>query len=249
MATITTVTEPLGRRALRHVMKNVLGYDDDDITILYKLFIKSTGQLRRYGQSSSKLKDLSTILGNTALFNELKLIIFYMIIYNANDEVVLRLTEEEYNKIDFNDLEERFYSYKQKKFAGSLTVHNSGIPSINGNYSFSDIHDGVGKFTKKSLWEGKEVTFSLFRSKDDKNVRWWYISIVPDNSIPGTDEDVDFYFAPSLNIDIEHPPKKWLTCPQNGEDPAPSCTCRTDSQYDNEYKELLQAMDVSFLKN
>jgi len=101
--------EPTGRRALTHIMKNVLGYSDDEISILHKNHIKSTGQLRRYGHSKN-LEDLKIALGNATLLMEIKFLIFYIFVCNVIDEHLLDLTEEEYNEMNFSELEKQFYN-------------------------------------------------------------------------------------------------------------------------------------------
>lgn len=43
--------------------------------------------------------------------------------------------------------------------------------------------------------DGRTPTFTLYRCKLDTGDYRWYISIVPQNQMPGTQQDKDFYYA------------------------------------------------------
>mmetsp|Transcript_22175 Transcript_22175/g.34309 ORF Transcript_22175/g.34309 Transcript_22175/m.34309 type:complete len:162 (-) Transcript_22175:598-1083(-) len=59
--------------------------------------------------------------------------------------------------------------------------------------------------------------FTLYRCKMNNGSHQWYISIVPPNKQPGTNADIDFYYAPSRarTGGFETPPQDWLQCNGN----------------------------------
>jgi hypothetical protein len=85
-----------------------------------------------------------------------------------------------------------------------VRVQGAGSDGANGIYIRDGACDGVLKFVKKGIWKGKEETFVLFR--DGVPFKHWYIAIVPVGFQPGTDSDINFYFALASAQDTEYPP-------------------------------------------
>ena len=95
-----------------------------------------------------------------------------------------------------------------------MTVEGAGLREINGTYRRCGQHDGVSKYVRPSRYNGRSVDFMLFRCKLTDGTRRWYISIVPENTHPGTTQDIDFYAArlsSGAAVD-QYPSKGWLDC-------------------------------------
>ena len=89
---------------------------------------------------------------------------------------------------------------------------------INGFYNKEGKSDGVAKFTKPSSeHDGKK--YMIFRSAHTDGSRRWYLSLVHEESDPGTTQDNDYYFATydplnPGNPDPHIPPSSgWLRFP------------------------------------
>ena len=92
-------------------------------------------------------------------------------------------------------------------------------------------------YSQKGQWEGKDVMFTLYRcfldpeagvESDIGTPRLWFISIVPPDVKPGTDEDKDFYVARGSEdvsvIPTESPPESgWAPVEPFGQGNPPSC--------------------------
>jgi len=78
---------------------------------------------------------------------------------------------------------------------GVVAVQGACVKSVNGVYRFAGISDGVGKFTKEGVWQGKLVTFTLYRCKHQDSSARWYISIPYRRNCPGTRNDIDLFSA------------------------------------------------------
>lgn len=107
-------------------------------------------------------------------------------------------------------------------------VRGAGLASVNGKYHGAGSCNGVGMYRKAGIWEGKPVTYTLYRCLLNNGDRKWFISIVPKDVKPGTDEDRDFYVAPGSNdhtmIENELPPEDgWTTLSPYGRPAAPLC--------------------------
>jgi hypothetical protein len=50
-------------------------------------------------------------------------------------------------------------------FIHDVSVVGSGVPEVNGTYSRVGANDGVPKYTKHVLYEGRYTEFSLYRCK------------------------------------------------------------------------------------
>lgn len=108
-----------------------------------------------------------------------------------------------------------------------MTVEGAGLREINGTYRRCGGHDNVSKYVRPSRYNGRSVDFMLFRCKLTDGTRRWYISIVPENTHPGTTQDIDFYAAslsPGAGVDHSIPPRDgWIAIPSNGGgSPAPT---------------------------
>ena len=99
-----------------------------------------------------------------------------------------------------------------------MIVEGAGLREINGVYERVGTHDGVSRFMRTSRYNGRSVDFMLFRCKLTDGTRRWYISIVPENTHPGTTQDIDFYAVPhSQQQDPNIPPRDdWIAIPSNG---------------------------------
>jgi len=110
------------------------------------------------------------------------------------------------------------------EITGSVVVKGAGLDAINGIYvCHNKKFDSVSKFTKRGLFNGASCEFTLFRCVLSDNTRRWYISIVPENSKPGTNADVDFYYCTSSGTVNEIPHGyDWSTAAGNGINPPPT---------------------------
>eukprot|EP00559_Dactyliosolen_fragilissimus_P007440 CAMPEP_0184869890 /NCGR_PEP_ID=MMETSP0580-20130426/35710_1 /TAXON_ID=1118495 /ORGANISM="Dactyliosolen fragilissimus" /LENGTH=406 /DNA_ID=CAMNT_0027371685 /DNA_START=66 /DNA_END=1286 /DNA_ORIENTATION=- len=108
-----------------------------------------------------------------------------------------------------------------------VLVENSGIDTLNGVYICNGTFDGVSKYVKSGKWKDKDVEFTLYRCPiQTKSIKRWYISIVPNNLQPGTDNDIDFYLAPATGKVYELPIEKtWQVAKKNGINPPPKVSC------------------------
>eukprot|EP00985_Skeletonema_marinoi_P010260 scaffold4834_cov179-Skeletonema_marinoi.AAC.5 len=102
-----------------------------------------------------------------------------------------------------------------------MTVEGAGLREINGTYSRTGQNDYVSKFMNTSRYNGRSVEIMLFRCKLTDETRRWYISIVPENTHPGTRQDIDFYAVnPSQQhsvLDPNIPPRDgWMAIPSSG---------------------------------
>ena len=112
---------------------------------------------------------------------------------------------------------------------GKVIVTGAGVKAVNGTYRNKGSFDNVSKYIKSGNWKDREEVFSLFRCRLSDNTKRWYISIVPKNIQPGTNKDVDFYLATATGHPNELPPeKKWTTAKDNGVDPSPTVTWKTE---------------------
>lgn len=81
------------------------------------------------------------------------------------------------------------------------------------------------------VFHNRRQIFTLFRCPMESGDWRWYISIVPETSKPGTSDDIDYYFAPSLcrtrdgrvydADNDEVPPKTNWQCIKQNHAPAP----------------------------
>jgi len=95
-----------------------------------------------------------------------------------------------------------------------MIVSNAGINVVNGIYNYNGSFDGVAKYSKIGIWNDVRETFSLFRCRLTDHTKRWYVSIVPDKMLPGTNKDLDFYMANATNDLEELPPDSstnWMT--------------------------------------
>mmetsp|Transcript_24247 Transcript_24247/g.69730 ORF Transcript_24247/g.69730 Transcript_24247/m.69730 type:complete len:559 (-) Transcript_24247:47-1723(-) len=120
---------------------------------------------------------------------------------------------------------------------GRVTVLGAGVEAVNGTYTLSGTCNSVNMYSQKGQWEGKDVMFTLYRCFLDPEAgvegdlgtpRLWFISIVPPDVKPGTDEDKDFYVARGSEdagvIPTESPPESgWAPVDPFGKGSPPTC--------------------------
>lgn len=82
----------------------------------------------------------------------------------------------------------------------SVTVQDAGVSEVNGQYIFTSILNDSGHYSKKCIFQGKQVTFHLYKCSMNNGQYNWYISITPENLVPGTTKDVDFYNAGGYRV-------------------------------------------------
>lgn len=128
--------------------------------------------------------------------------------------------------IAFEDTYNHITKLKKKtKEWSRVIVSNAGQPAVNGIYRLSGTFDKVGLYTKTATWQGRERTFSLYRS--GFNHCGWYIAIC-DPKKPGTSNDLHFYKAVVQYVGgygnqmTSQPPENgWVTCEEYGLEPSP----------------------------
>jgi hypothetical protein len=109
-----------------------------------------------------------------------------------------------------------------------VTATGAGFNSVNGAYNLHGNHDGVKKFSRHCRVNDREQVFSLYRCRLNDGSRRWYISIVPEHIDPGTNKDIDFYYAPATGLDIELPPTDQWHSISEGRDPPPRLSYTLD---------------------
>lgn len=116
------------------------------------------------------------------------------------------------------------------KPVSQVVVKDAGATEVNGTYSIDGVHDNVKKYSRSGIYDGKPVTFSLYRFTYDNGGCEWYISIFPGNISPGTDKDMDFYCALATMKKNEMPPLSgWRSCVSGyGIYPGPRLLHKTD---------------------
>jgi ubiquitin carboxyl-terminal hydrolase 9/24 len=97
----------------------------------------------------------------------------------ANHYEATHMSDEEDDE-DFDDDQDE-PSGPMAEMYKEVVVKNCGVPEINGVYKQSGYCDGVFRYSKTGMWEGKQEDFMLFRCKLSDDTRRWYISIVPGN--------------------------------------------------------------------
>ena len=116
-------------------------------------------------------------------------------------------------------------------------MENAGTAEVNGEYRFTALLSHVGCYERRGDYEGKSVRFTLYRCQVAHGNIQWFISITPENKLPGTVDDIDFYIAPrsfagASGSSTSHadtlPPTTWslLNPPTAGKSPAPTVTSR-----------------------
>jgi len=151
--------------------------------------------------------------------------------HNFDSDVNVPINESD---DDDDDDDDSGYDNPDVYDCGSVLVQNAGCKEVNGLYTCHGICDGVSRYVKDGVWKNNEEIFSLFRCRLSDNTKKWYISIVPKNIQPGTSKDIDFYLAPASGEPNEIPSdNKWLTCKENGIDPSPTVTWKSELHPDN----------------
>jgi len=105
-----------------------------------------------------------------------------------------------------------------------VEVSSAGTEVINGVYREDGMVDGVSKYSKPVIIGGRNAELSLYRCQLQDSSRKWFISVVPGGQPPGTNKDIDYYWAPCIN-DVKgnfFPPEQgWELVKGHGELPIP----------------------------
>ncbi len=132
----------------------------------------------------------------------------------------------------YSDLNAYNTYYNQSlSIGGMLHVRNAGSVQVNGVYNCTSKFNGVDLYsTKSGIWNGDQVTFTLFRCRLSDSTKRWYISIIPPNNTPGTSKDIDFYMTTAHGGMTEVPHGyTWQTVKGRGSDPPPAVEWQHDS--------------------
>jgi len=120
-----------------------------------------------------------------------------------------------------------------------IELTEAGAEEVNGIYTMEGQCDNAPKYVKMGSMDDQNDQFVLYRCKLQNNQHQWYISIVQVGQQPGTVEDVDFYYAPSMtrpgqDDGYEDPPGKgWVPLPKHGVAPPPNIyTLHSDEEGD-----------------
>jgi len=121
----------------------------------------------------------------------------------------------------------------------TVTVSGAGELAVNGVYHLSGTCNSVNMYSRKTTCQGRDAVFTLYRcfldpettssGEDDLGIpRLWFISIVPPDVKPGTDEDRDFYVARGTDIIADIPKEKppetgWAPVEPYGVGSGPTC--------------------------
>ena len=113
---------------------------------------------------------------------------------------------------------------------GAVVVKGAGMSEVNGVYTSSERFDRVPKYTKTGLYKNQQTEFTLFRCILSDQSRRWYISIIPPNQKPGTNKDIDFYYARATGSFDERPNDRYWepNTKDSGMAPAPTVEYRDE---------------------
>ena len=110
-----------------------------------------------------------------------------------------------------------------------VIVEGAGAPEVNGEYTYRGVKFHSGMFSRPGVYEDKQVTFTLYKCNVHANGFQWFISITPEGEQPGTNHDIDFYYAHTkMNVELL-PPTTWgiLQAPAVSKLPAPIVRCES----------------------
>jgi hypothetical protein len=126
----------------------------------------------------------------------------------------------------------------------TVYVENAGTAEVNGEYKFTDFKCNAGMFTHPGTFNNKDVVYTLYKCSVVNGGYQWFISVVPDGMEPGTNNDIDFYFALSKNDTMTSilPPLQWSTLQNKptSRNPAPQVKSMTP-QEPSEFIEMTPA--------
>jgi len=140
--------------------------------------------------------------------------------HHSDSDVIPGMNESE----DDDDEDSRFDSVPEPSEVLNIMVSKAGNTDVNGLYERDGHCEGVGKYSRYGIFNGKQCKFSLFKCNVSNNTQHWYISVVPGGREPGTVQDTDFYSA-SVTAEYENlpPPGGWNNC-KEGINPPPTLT-------------------------
>jgi hypothetical protein len=106
-----------------------------------------------------------------------------------------------------------------------VLVSGAGVPEVNGEYQFVSIKFNAGYYGRRAMYAGKEARFTLYKCSLKNGGFQWFISITPDGSEPGSNMDIDFYYAQGKAHE-RLPPEYWMRMNPDphrySRDPAPA---------------------------
>ncbi|EJK44214.1 hypothetical protein THAOC_37268, partial [Thalassiosira oceanica] len=106
-----------------------------------------------------------------------------------------------------------------------VEVEGCGIKDLNGFFRYAGYHDERPMYCRTAQFEGAARVFTLHRSRWMEDIARWEISICPVDGMPGTEEDVTFYYAFSVEPKT-YPPKRDWFCTREGERVKPPPTLK-----------------------
>ncbi|CAB9518002.1 expressed unknown protein [Seminavis robusta] len=105
----------------------------------------------------------------------------------------------------------------------AIKLEGAGSEAVNGVYTWYGSFEGKSKYSKEGVYKGNPCVFWLFSSD-----LFWYVSI-PDESLPGSTADMDFYLsarAHQENEEFPAPTTEW-EIGDHGTEPAPKLKYNT----------------------
>jgi len=135
-------------------------------------------------------------------------------------------SDQEYD--DDSHMDDRHDNIDQYCDISKVIVSYAGNVDVNGVYKRDGICEGAHKFSKQGVFDGNCVTYSLFKCNVSNNTQHWYISVVPNGTIPGTSNDIDFYSA-SVTVESQTlPPSTGWMKANEGTSPTPQILVEKD---------------------
>jgi hypothetical protein len=125
----------------------------------------------------------------------------------------------------------------------TIEVSKSLRPEINGIYTFVSFKHNAGFYSRVGQHDGKEVCFTLYKCTVNNGGFQWFLSVTPEGCEPGTNKDIDFYFAHAKNdfFGLCLPPKQFGPLnPATDKLPGPTvmCTLPTDADMEASFMVL-----------
>ena len=107
-----------------------------------------------------------------------------------------------------------------------LVLENGGSPSVNGKYSYYGIKQGAAMYERRAPYttpEGSVIEnarYMIYKCEVKTRANQWFISIVKEGSEPGTNADIDLYYAledkrQSALYGRTLPPQQWQVFERN----------------------------------
>ena len=130
-----------------------------------------------------------------------------------------------------------------------VVIAGAGMWEVDGTYNFHSMFKKCGLFRKQGKLGREAVVYSLYRCAMDNGELRWYISIVPENSEPGSTADIDFYCCSVLyeegsphDTDPRPPSANWEAVEAKYE-PAPSVIWTYDGSEESDREDSMAVAD------